>query len=449
MSDSRLDQLVSQLMTGEIDRRTFTVRCFAAGISALAAGSALGKVAGVAAQDEVVLGPDTLGIPDIAHSTDTSLGNINLYSSWPLSAASEQIGGDSVAAVAYAVELWGGAAGGYAINYTPLDDGLAANNGAWDAAKEAENATLVVNDADAMVYIATYNSGAAEASIPITNEAGLAQVSPANTAVRLTRPDGNSEGYPDLLYPTGKRNYFRVVPADDLQGGAAANWAYTSNERRRAFVLHDNQIYGQGVAAVFARVFEELGGEIASFEGFDPEAPEYRSLVNSIADSGADIVYLGAIVNLNASKLLIDLRDVVGPEDVAFLGPDGLVNQAFVDGAGEAAEGAYITFAGLPANALEGAGKVWYDSFKERLGHEPDAYALYSFEAGVVSLQAIEVAGKDRAGVIDALAGTKGFRGLLGTWDFAESGDTTLTTVSLNTVVDGQITFTETIAPPA
>jgi branched-chain amino acid transport system substrate-binding protein len=455
MSDPRLDRLVSQLKAGEIDRRTFTVRCVALGISALAVGSALSTVSAQDASPEASpasseLIPENLGIPDVPHSTDTSLGTINLYSSWPMTAASEQIGGDMAAAVAFAVELWGAAAGGYAITYTPLDDGIAASNGAWDGPKEAENATMVINDPDTVIYIGTYNSGAAEVSIPLMNEANMAMLSPANTAVRLTKENiANPEGYPGILYPTGVRNYFRVVPADDLQGAAAANWAINSLGASNAFILHDNQVYGQGVAAVFRDTFQSLGGSVASFEAFNPDAPEYQALVTKIANSGADIVYLGAIVNLNASKLLLDLRDVLPVEDVHFLGPDGLNNQAFVDAAGDAAAGAYITFAGLPAPQLTGVGKTWYEQFKARLGHEPDGYAIYSFESGVVALQAIEQVGKDRPAVIENLAGIRGFRGLLGTWDFAETGDTTLTTVSLNKVEEGVITFQETIAPPA
>lgn len=458
MRDSRFDRLVEQLETGVIDRRTFMVRCAAIGVSAFAAGSVLGRVAAQDASPEASPGaspvsaeltPENLGVPGVPHSTDTSQGTINLYSSWPMTGASVQLGGDSAAAVQFAVDLWGGAAGGYALTYTALDDGLAANNGAWDAATEAENATQVINDPDAVVYIATYNSGAAEVSIPLTNEAGLAQISPANTAVQLTKEyPSNPEGYPDVLYPSGTRNYFRVVPADDLQGAASANFAFNNLGAATAYVLHDNQTYGRGVASVFQETYESLGGEILGFEAFNPEAGEYRALVTKIANTGPDLVYLGAIVNLNASQLLQDLRDVLSADEVDFLGPDGLVNQAFIDGAGDAAEGAYITFAGLPANQLEGIGKVWYDQFKAGLGHEPDAYAVYSFECAVAALQAIEQVGKDRPGIITSLAGIEGFRGLIGTWGFTETGDTTATTISLNKVTSSQITFQELIAPP-
>lgn len=446
MSDSRFETLVEQVRAGSIDRRTFMVRAFALGISAAAAGSVLASAVG-AQEASGGLTPENLGVAGVAHSTDTSKGTINIYSSWPMSGASEQIGGDSQAAVQMAVDIWGGAAGGYAINYTALDDGIAANQGSWDATTEANNATQVVNDPDAMVYIATYNTGAAQVSIPITNEAGLAMISPANTGVLLTKEsDANPEGYPDVLYPTGVRNYMRVVPADDLQGGTSANFAFNGLGATTAYILHDNQTYGQGLANVFRSTYETLGGEVAGFEAFNPEAPEYQALATKIAASGAQFVYISAIVNLNASKLLQDLRDLMAPEDVAIMGPDGLINQAFIEGAGDAAEGMYLTFGGLPANELEGVGAEWYEAIKAIVGHEPDAYATYSFECAVVALQSIDQVGtNDRAAILDAMFATSEFRGLIGTWSFTETGDTTADTISLNVVTDGAITFQEVI----
>ena len=149
-----------------------------------------------------------------------------------------------------------------------LDDGISTNNGAWDATVEANNATEVVNDPEAMAYIATFNTGAAEASIPITNEAGLAMISPANTGVRLTKENEfNPEGYPDVLYPTGMRNYMRVVPADDLQGGASANWAFNTLGAQSVYILHDNQAYGQGLATIFQAVLRGLRWRGLGFRG--------------------------------------------------------------------------------------------------------------------------------------------------------------------------------------
>lgn len=458
MSDPRFESLVEQVRSGAIDRRTFMVRSAAIGVSAFAAGAVLAGTAG--AQDATpgaspaaggAIGPDTLGVPGVVHSTDTSKGNINIYSSWPMTGSSEQIGSDGAAAVNYALELWGGAAGGYTISYTALDDGISTNNGAWDATVEANNATQVADDPEAMAYIATFNTGAAEASIPIMNQAGIAMISPANTGTRLTKENEfNPEGYPDVLYPTGKRNYMRVVPADDIQGPACANWAYNTFGAETVYILHDNQAYGQGLATIFQATFEQLGGEVLGFEAFDAQSDDFQSLANKIANEAPALIFISAIVNLNASKLVQDLRDLMSVDDVAILGPDGLVNQDFVDGAGGAAEGMYITFGGLPGAALEGLGAQWREGFSPKIGgREPDAYSIYSFEAAVVVLQAIDKVGEaDRAKILDAMFNTEGFRGLVGEWSFTDTGDTTADTISLNIVKDSVITFQEIIGVP-
>ncbi|HWV24788.1 MAG TPA: branched-chain amino acid ABC transporter substrate-binding protein [Thermomicrobiales bacterium] len=451
MTDTRLDSLIQQMRSGVIDRRTFFVRAAAMGLGASALMHLPVAVAQDASGDDVELIPENIGTEGASHSTDTSKGTINLYSSWPLSGASEQLGGDMVVSVQLAIEAWGGAAGGFAINYEGLDDGLAANNGSWDAAKEAENASMVVNDEDAVAYIGTYNSGAAEASIPITNAAGLAQIAPANTAVQLTKESpSNPEGYPEVLYEaTGKRNYMRVCPADDFQGAAGAAYAYNELGCRKIYIIHDNQTYGKGIAEVVQQTFEALGGEVVGFEAFDPNAPEYQAFMTKVASQAPDIVYMGAIVNLNAPKLLQDLRDQLSADDCAFMGPDGLMNQAFVDGSGEASEGAYITFGGLPPLELKGAGAAWAKQMQDRVGHLPDAYSVYAFECAAVVLQAIDQVGeKDRAKVLDEMFQTHDFRGLVGTWSFTETGDPDTATMSLNQVRDGQIDFVTTIAPP-
>ncbi len=78
--------------------------------------------------------------------------------------------------------------------------------------------------------------------------------------------------------------------------------------------------------------------------------------MTKIADAAPDLVYVGATVENNPSKVLLDMRGLMPADEVIFLGPDGLITQAFIDGAGDAAEGAFLTFAGLPPDELEGPG---------------------------------------------------------------------------------------------
>jgi branched-chain amino acid transport system substrate-binding protein len=449
MAREYIADLVAQLNMQKISRREFAKRAAAAGLTAGLIGQAI-RVADARAQEM----PEStkIGRSSITHIADTSKGNIKLYSSWPLTGSMETVGNDAVTAIQMCLEDFGNAAGGFAIEYEALDDGIAANNGGWDAAKETENVNKVINDADAMVYLATYNSGAAKISIPITNQANMVQISYANTYQGLTKniPGAVEEGEPDVYYPSGKRNYCRVCPADDIQGAAAANWAYGEGGRKMAYVLHDNSLYGKGVAAVFEMKFKELGGEVLGFEGYDPKAGDYQALMTSVADKAPDLVMVGATVDNNAAKLLQDLRGVLSNDDCTFLGPDGLINTAFVQGAGDAGEGAYLTFAGYPADKLielGGPGADYVTRVTEKLGHGPDAYAVYGYETAVVVLQALDQVGeKDRAKILDAVMGTEGFNSLLGfPWSFTETGDTDSAIIGLSKIEGGVIKYQKAI----
>ncbi|MBA2598903.1 MAG: branched-chain amino acid ABC transporter substrate-binding protein [Chloroflexia bacterium] len=441
----KFEKLLDQLQRGAIDRRTFMVRAFALGVTGSAVASGLSRVGLAAAQDESAT---SIGNPDIEHITTTDKGVIRIYSSWPLTGAMDQTGGDAVEAVRMALSDFGNAAGGFALEYEALDDGIAANNGGWDAGVESANANTVISDPDAVVYMATYNSGAAKISIPIMNEAGMAMISYANTYPGLTKAieGATEEGEPDTYYPSGKRNYMRSVPADDIQGVAAANWAYESKALRKAYVLDDQSLYGHGVAQVFNNAFAELGGEILGAEGYDPKAPDYQALMTKVADMGPDIVYVGATVDQNPAKVLLDMRSLMPRDQVVFMGADGLINQAFIDGAGDAAEGAFVTFAGFPPAELTGPGADYATRITEILGHSPDSYAVYGYECMVAVIQAIDaVQEKDRAAILDALFATENFKSLLGiTWAFTETGDTDALTMVVNEIkpnAEGNLDF--------
>ena len=167
------------------------------------------------------------------------------------------------------------------IKYTSLDDASAAKNGDWDGTVEQANANTAANDPDAMVYIGTYNSGAAKLSIPILNAACLVMFSPANSYPGLTKAvDGvTTPGEPDSYYPGGYRNYARVVNTDDIQGARVVRMGVLSLGIKTAYVLDDGQTYGQGIGRAWAQHFGKIGGKVVSANGtsesYDPKAADY------------------------------------------------------------------------------------------------------------------------------------------------------------------------------
>jgi branched-chain amino acid transport system substrate-binding protein len=336
--------------------------------------------------------------------------------------------------------------GKFTIEYQDLDDATAAA-GKWDPGQEAANANKAVADPDVVAYIGTFNSGAAKISIPILNAADLVMVSPANTYPGLTKPGKGEANEPDVYYPNGKRNYARVVPADDLQGAAAANWAKSLGVAS-VYVLDDAELYGKGVADVFNKTAGTLGLKVLGQESIDGKAADYRALAAKVLDLNPDLVYFGGITQNNAGQLLKDLR-AEGFKG-KFMGPDGIYETAFIEAAGkDIAEGVYVTFGGVPSAELTGAGKAWYDAYKAKYSSEPEVYAVYGYESANVVLAAIEKTCKvDRAAIRDAVFATKDFDGVLGKWSFDANGDTTLTTMSGAQVTGGDFKFVTALSAP-
>lgn len=327
------------------------------------------------------------------------------------------------------------------IQYEALDDATAAA-GKWDAAQEISNANKSVADKSVVAYIGTFNSGAAKLSIPILNKADLVMVSPANTAVGLTKPNKGEKGEPEKYYPTGKRNYGRVVPADDLQGSAAATWAKSLGVKK-VYILDDQEVYGKGLADIFDASAKKQGIEVLGHEGIDAKASDYKALMTKIKALNPDLIYFGGITQNNAGQLVKDARNVgMTADKVKFMGPDGTFEQALIDAAGKDAEGFLATFGGVPPKQLTGAGKTWYENYKKKFNSEPEAYAAYGYEAAKSVISGInKVCKSDRPAIRDAVMSTKDHQGILGTWSFDKNGDTTLKSLSGNVVKNGKWEF--------
>jgi branched-chain amino acid transport system substrate-binding protein len=326
--------------------------------------------------------------------------------------------------------------GDVTLQYEDWDDSSPAR-GSWDPAVEAANADKAIQDPSIVAYLGPYNSGAAKISMPKLNQAGLLMVSPAASWPGLTKPGLGEPNEPTIYRPTNKVTFFRVVPADDLQGDVGAQWAQELGVKS-VYILHDGELYGKGVATMFKKAATTRNFSVLGFDKIDPKASNYRSLAVKIKQTRPDLVYFGGTTQTNAGQLIKDLR-ATGITS-KFMVPDGCYETAFIESAGaDAVQGnTYITFGGVPAKQLKGMGQKFYETYKATYNAEPEGYAAYGYESAKVVIDAIGKAStKDRAGILAAISGTKDFQGALGTWSFDANGDTTLRTMSGNMVENG------------
>jgi branched-chain amino acid transport system substrate-binding protein len=343
-------------------------------------------------------------------------------------------------------------AGDKTIGYQSCDDSTA-QAGKWDSGKCSANGNAYANDKSVVGVIGTFNSGCAEIIIPILNRAAngpVGMVSPANTYVGLTHSGpGTAAGEPDKYYPTGKRNYIRIVAADDYQGASNALLAQQLGYKS-VFVFNDKEAYGLGVATDFKNAATKLGLKIAGFTAWDPKASSYEALANKVKQSGADVVYLGGLECENGSKLIKDLRGTLG-KTFPLIAPDGF--SSFSDtwkNSGGVANGMYISVAGQPNAKLPAAGKAFVKDFGAQVGQDPNPYSAYGAQAMQVMLDAVKTADGDRSKVSDALLQTNVTNGILGTFKINSDGDTNNNPVTQYKLVSpGKGVPYKTITPPA
>jgi branched-chain amino acid transport system substrate-binding protein len=377
--------------------------------------------------------------------------SVNVYSSLPLQGAQRLQTLAMVNGIKLALEQAGGKAGGIKVNYTSLDDSTA-QAGNWTPEATSANARRVAQDDDAIAYIGEFNSGASAISMPLLNEVPIAQISPANTAVGLTSDEpGAEEGEPDKYYPTGERHYVRIVPKDTIQGAALAT-VMQEDGCRNIGILNDKEVYGAGLARNIESSARELGLEVATNEGIDPRAPNFRAQASGLASMNVDCFVFAGVTPNGAVQLFKDVSAAL-PEAKLY-GPDGVSNPEFfvTDEGGlppDVASKVKVTVATLSPDQYPPEGQRFFDRYKERYGvSSVDPYAIYGYEAMTLVLDTCERLGErctDREAFIDALFETKGRESVLGTYDIDENGDTTITDYGVYRIEGGELVFDQTI----
>jgi branched-chain amino acid transport system substrate-binding protein len=377
-------------------------------------------------------------------------GQILVASDLPLEGSGRTQTSQMTRAIKFIFSQHGWKAGKYSIAFQSCDDATA-QAGKWDSGKCSANANAYAQNSSVGAVIGTFNSGCAEIIVPVLNRAAngpIAMVSPANTYVGLTHPGpGTAAGEPGKYYPSSKRNYARVVAADDFQGAADAVLAKSLGVKK-VFILNDKEAYGLGVAINFRNAAKKLGINVVGFTAWDGKASSYEALAVKIKASGAQGVFLGGLICENGGKLIKDIRAGVA-SSVKIMMPDGFTPvSATVQQSGTAAEGATVSVAGLPNSALKGAGQKFVKDFTKADHRPPDPYSVYAAQAAEVVVAAIAASNGSRADIAKQLFKINLKGSILGNVSFNANGDVTSNPVTIYKVKGGKSTTFKVIVPP-
>jgi branched-chain amino acid transport system substrate-binding protein len=402
----------------------------------------------------LAMGVAACGGDDDSGGGDTGGGGgggktLTVYSSLPLQGASRPQTTALVNGVKLALDQAGGKAGDFTVKYESLDDSTA-QAGSWTPEATQSNARKAAQDSSTAVYLGEFNSGASAVSIPILNEAGVPQISPANTAVGLTSDEpGANPGEPEKYYPAQTRTYTRIVPKDTIQGAAVAT-LMKQDGCTKVFMTNDKEVYGAGLAKNIQLAADAQGLDIVANDAIDKNAPNYRSLASKAQGDGADCFVFSGITANNAVQLYKDFSAAI--PNAKLYGPDGVAEAGFADPKeggipDDVAAKVKLTVATLSPDEYPPEGQEFFDAFRAKYDEpNPNPYAIYGYEAMRLALDAIQRSGTgNKEDIVKALFETRDRESVLGTYSIDDNGDTTLTDYGVYTVDGGELRFDSTI----
>jgi branched-chain amino acid transport system substrate-binding protein len=374
-----------------------------------------------------------------APAGDTSKGTATIAIELPQQGSEKAASDPIINGIKLAVKLAGGTAGGYKLDIPQsaiYDDAL---NGAHDPQTGANNMSKVVADPNTVAVIGPLNSSVAAAQIPISNEAGLLQCSPANTNPDLTK------GQPAKDLRTKPNNYIRVVTTDDVQGPAAAQYIHQVLKKNSVYIIDDTETFGKGVADAFDNEFKTEGGTVVKHDAAPKTTQDYVSIMTAAKALNPESIYFGGVTATGGARILLAAVQA-GLGDVPYVGPDGIndgsgeTKDSFLNLAADAAKNSYSTLAGIG----DFPGKAQFDlDYKTEYGIDATGYAGTGFACAQVVIDAIKRAGAtspaDMAALREAVrvAGTDTaakYTTIVGDITFNADGDTSQKIVSIYSV---------------
>ncbi len=267
-------------------------------------------------------------------------------------------------------------------------------------------------------------------------------VSPSNTNPCLTK-----EQLPPLpacsyhaadLRSGNANNYWRVVTTDDFQGPAMASYMYKTLNVHNVGILDDSTVFGVGIAGAFESQFKQLGGTVAKHSEYQKATTsDWKSILLNFKNAGAQGVYVGGTDDQNICIPRKQMKDLGW--DVPFTGGDGIETTDCIDQASGNESGIYATSAGADATKVAGA-TATVAAFRKAFPGPNDfgGYTMQAYDAANALMAAIGRAINDANGGVPTreqvraeMAKTKGFVGVIGTYDFDAGGDTSLKIVSI------------------
>jgi branched-chain amino acid transport system substrate-binding protein len=354
-------------------------------------------------------------------STHVSGDVLTIYSSLPSHGPAAPMAAAIAAGERLALAEAGGEAGGRHIRLEQLDS-TDQDSPLWSPDAISANADRAVKDPTTIAYLGELGFGATAVSLPITNAAGLLQVSPTDGLTSLTRtPPGRPRAGPERYYPSDMRSFLRLVPDDLLETETLLGRVNATGAQRLA-VIYDADIYGRELAGeIVARARRDGPSPVAS-EEYTGEVDKVPDLMQTLAEAHPDVVVYAGVAGPGTGPLLAGIdRTLPG---VPLYATSGILMRDPARPIPAAPERVEALGAIPPPSRIPRMGRRILRDVARRDGpRAARPEALYGYEAMKVVLDAVHRAGPNRHGVIKSALRIRSRDSAIGRYSIRATGD--------------------------
>jgi branched-chain amino acid transport system substrate-binding protein len=344
-------------------------------------------------------------------------GEVVVYVAAPLSGWQADGGQTVVGGARLMAERLNAAGGllGYKVKVVAIDDEADSDV----AVQVAGDVRAAMQEGERVIgIVGHYNSGQSLAAMEVYKDLALVVVTPTASDVSLTQ-----KGY---------TNFFRVNATDAAQGPVDARFLVQELEARRIALVHADNEYGRGLRDQMVAALTGMGVDPAVVFEIPEGAPTQVKAVQRIKSAQPDAVFLAGY-ETEGYILLPELREA--GVTVPFMASDGCFLYEFIDGAGPASEGAYVS--GITPDPKLTTDQKWWKEYQELEARNPGTYSIAGYSAMNVIAEGVKKAGTFSAASVAEAIRTLDFQSLVGHISYNAAGDLQDQRVYIFQVKDG------------
>ena len=323
----------------------------------------------------------------------------------PLSGGAAMVGDTMMKGIELAVKEYNDEGG---INGRPIE--LIKEDDEQNPAKAVSAVNKLVHSDNVLAVIGTVNSSATLASMEVTQEAKIPQITPISSNTSITH--------------LGNPYIFRLQISDENQAGEITRYAINELGFKRIGVMYQNDDFGTGGKDVVVQVLKDAGIEPIAVESFVPDAKDMTSQLLKIQEGDPEAIIMwtmyqqGALIARQVKQLGMDIQ---------LMGGGGLTNQKIIELAGDAVYGLLNTQPFFPdeSKASDKAAE-FIANYKEAYGILPDSNAAMAYDSMLTLGEALKNCGDNVTSeeITNQLKQIEGLAGVTGTINIDENGDT-------------------------